>query len=106
MPPLTPVFFLLFYNLHQHASDPSLIRFLPARYQQPLRQAVFFVVSVGAGCYLIYVTNRHGYLAVMRRAPPLGCMWIWSVIELELPLAVLSLACAGGYLWQGGYGVR
>jgi hypothetical protein len=101
-----PVFSLLFYALHRHASDPTVVPGLPDRYQPALRQAVFAATSVAAGCYLIYVSNRHGYLAVMRRAPPLATLWIWSVMELELPLAVLALACAGGYAWQGGYGVK
>lgn len=97
------VFFLLFYTLHPHSSNPILLPGLPARYQNPLRQAIFFVASVSAGCYLIHISNRYSYLAVMKQAPPLGCIWVWSVIELDLPSAVLSLACAGLFLWQGGY---
>ena len=42
----------------------------------------------------------------MKRAPTLGCLWIWSVIELDLGLAVASLACAGAFLWRGGYSIK
>jgi hypothetical protein len=64
------------------------------------------VASIAAGCYLIYVTNEFGYMAVMKQAPTVGCVWVWSVIELELPWAVLSLVAAGGYLWSKGYSIR
>ena len=73
---------------------------------KPLRQAVFFLASVGAGCYLIHVSNRFGYLAVMKQAPPLGCLWLWAVVELDLPWAVLSLAAAALFLWHGGYDIK
>lgn len=63
-------------------------------------------MSAISGCALIYVTNDKGYLAVMKRAPPLACLWVWAVIELDLPWAVLSLSVAGGFLWLGGYSVK
>ncbi|KAK0646991.1 hypothetical protein B0T16DRAFT_330947 [Cercophora newfieldiana] len=100
------VFALLFYPLHPHSSNPTLVPGLPQRFQHGLRQAIFFATSVAAGCYLIYVTNSFGYLAVMKQAPPLGCLWVWSVIELDLPWAVLSLTGAGYFLWSRGYSIR
>lgn len=100
------MFALLFYTLHAHASNPTLLPGLPARYQPILRQTIFFVTSICAGCYLIHITNTYGYLAVMKQAPPVGCLWIWAVIELNLPLAVLSLAAAAAFLWQGGYSIK
>lgn len=42
----------------------------------------------------------------MKQAPPVGCLWVWSVIELELPWAVLGLAFDGLFLWWGGYGIK
>ncbi|KAK4107716.1 hypothetical protein N656DRAFT_719528 [Canariomyces notabilis] len=100
------VFGLLIYALHPHPSSPSLLPGLPARYQPIVRQGIFFTASVCAGCYLIHITNMYGYLAVMKRAPSLGCLWVWSVIELELPWAVLSLAGAGLFLWMNGYSIK
>jgi hypothetical protein len=102
----SPVFGLLIYALHPHPSSPSLLPGLPARYQPIVRQGIFFTASVCAGCYLIHITNMYGYLAVMKRAPSLGCIWVWSVIELELPWAVLSLAGAGLFLWMNGYSIK
>ncbi|KAM0818534.1 hypothetical protein AB5N19_04346 [Seiridium cardinale] len=100
------VFFFLMFFLHPHPSSPTLVSGLPDIYQAPLRQAVFFVTSVLCGCYLIYISNTFSYLAVMKQAPSLGCLWVWSVIEMNLLPAALSLACAGGYLWFGGYSIK
>lgn len=100
------MFLLLFWALHGRTPGQTLLPFLPARHQQPLRQAIFFLMSVVSGCYLVYVTNMKGYLATQRRAPPLGCLWIWAVMELELPWATLSLLMATGYIYTGGYNVK
>lgn len=100
------VFGLLVYTLHPHASKPTLLPGLPLRFQSTLRQVIFFTCSVVAGCYMIYITNSFGYMAVMKQAPPLGCLWVWSVVELELPWAVLSLAGAGTFLWLKGYDIK
>lgn len=96
----------MFHTLHAHAPNQALLPGLPARLQPALRQAIFFAMSICAGCYLIHISNRFGYLAVMKQAPPVGCLWIWAVIELNLPLALLSLAGAAGFLWQGGYDIK
>ncbi|KJZ75244.1 hypothetical protein HIM_05438 [Hirsutella minnesotensis 3608] len=100
------VFLFLFYFLHPHDSSPRLVPGLSLKYQRPLRQATFFVMSVASGCYLIYISNTYGYLATMKRAPPLGCLWLWAVVELDLLTAVASLAAAGVFLWQGGYDIK
>ncbi|KAK1597141.1 uncharacterized protein LY79DRAFT_508399 [Colletotrichum navitas] len=96
----------LFYNLHAHPTSPNLVPGLPLRFQHPIRQAVFFVAGTWAGCHLIYITNKFSYLYVLKQAPTLGCVWIWSVLELDLPVAVASLATAGAYMLQGGYAIK
>jgi hypothetical protein len=98
-----PVFLVLCYTLHPHSSPSPLFPRLPPRYQAVLSQLLFFVASITSGCYLIYITNKHGYQAVMKRAPPVGCIWVWSVIELDLKWALASLTCCGMFLWWGGY---
>ncbi|KAH6612343.1 hypothetical protein B0J18DRAFT_447515 [Chaetomium sp. MPI-SDFR-AT-0129] len=100
------VFGLLVYVFHPHPANPGLIPGLPPRYQSALRQIIFFATSLSAGCYLIYITNSFGYLAIMKRAPPLGCLWVWSVIELELPWAILSLSGAASFVWAKGYSIK
>lgn len=98
-----PVILILFYLFHPHPSPPILLPRLPARIQPILHQLLFFVGAVAAGTYLIYLTNTFSYYAVLKQAPPVGIIWIWSVIELDLTLAMVSLACCGIFLKVGGY---
>jgi len=84
-----PIFMLLVYLTHVDIS-----------YRFPLlRNLLFLTGSVAAGCYLIFAGNKHGYFNVMKAAPPLGALWIWSVIEMALPYATLSVISVFGYLW-------
>src|SRR6266536_1107810 len=94
---------MLFYSFHPHASPPLLLPRLPSRIQPLLHQLLFFAGAVSAGSYLIYITNNYSYYAVMKQAPPMGCLWIWSVIELNIFWAVGSLACCGIFLKAGGF---
>ena len=60
-------------------------------------------MAVGVGCYTIHVTNRYDYFAVMKRAPALGTLWVWSVIEMDLLWAVGSVAVNVGWSYWKGY---
>jgi hypothetical protein len=84
-----PAFFLLVYLLHVDISN----RF------PHVRDTFFLVVSVTAGCYMVYSGNKHGYFFVMKAAPPIGALWIWSVVEMSLPYAAASAMAVFGYLW-------
>ena len=90
---MLPVLFLLVFMMGSEMAS----RFPNAK------QILFFVVAVGAGCYTIHVANRYGYFAVMKQAPPLGTLWIWSVIEMKLPFATASVVADLGFLWWKGY---
>ncbi|KAI1809143.1 hypothetical protein GGS20DRAFT_573338 [Poronia punctata] len=100
------VFSVLFYVLHPHPSAPILLPGLSSKLQHPLRQGIFLAASTISGCYLIHITNEYGYIYVMKRSPPLGCIWIWSIIELDLPMALISLAVAGGFYIQRDYSLK
>lgn len=89
--------------LHPHPANTVLNPIVPQRYQNRLRQAVFFTTSVSAGTYLIYITNKYSYMAVLKQSPPVGCLWVWAVLEMDLGLSVLSLIGCYGYFWQRGY---
>ncbi|KAF2838154.1 hypothetical protein M501DRAFT_1005017 [Patellaria atrata CBS 101060] len=88
-----PVLFVVVYIMHTETAN----RF------QVVRQGVFLGTAIAAGCYMVYSANVHGYYAVMKRAPPIGTLWVWGVVELKLPWALVSLGTVGGYLWWGGY---
>ncbi|MCJ1474876.1 hypothetical protein MMC13_003536 [Lambiella insularis] len=68
-------------------------------------QMMFLGLSVAAGCYLIYSSSEEPYFAVMKRAPPLGTLWVWSVIEMRLEMALLSVMAVGGYFCWGEYSI-
>jgi hypothetical protein len=88
-----PVFILLVYLTHVDLS-----------YRLPiLRDVVLCAGSIIAGCYLIYSGNKHGYFYVMKAAPPVGTLWIWSVVEMTLPYAALNAVAVLGYIWYNGF---
>ena len=68
-------------------------------------QVTFFVGSVAAGCYLVQTSNRAAYYAVMKRAPPLGTLWVWTVMEMKLSVALVSLAVVTVYFWWGEFSI-
>ena len=69
------------------------------------KQILYCAIGVAVGCYTIHITNVYDYFFVMKQAPPLGTLWIWSVIEMRLPYAAASVAVDMGYLWWMGYSV-
>ncbi|KAJ4392212.1 hypothetical protein N0V93_005837 [Gnomoniopsis smithogilvyi] len=97
------VFAALVHALHPHPANTTLSPLVSQTYQYGFRQAIFFATSISAGCYLIYITNKYSYIAVLKQSPPLGCLWIWSVLEMNLGLSVLSLVGCYGFFWQNGY---
>ena len=97
------VILLLFYSFHPHPEPSIILPTLPPRIQPLLHQIFFFIASITAGCYLIHISNTYGYYAVMKQSPPVGCLWIWSVIELNLGWAAGSLLCCVAFLKIGGY---
>lgn len=88
-----PILFLLIFLLRGETA---------ARFPRA-RQGFYLAVAAAAGCYTIHVANRYEYFAVMKQAPPLGTLWIWSVIEMKLGLAVVSVGVNLAFLWWMGY---
>lgn len=82
----------------------SLTRKIPAQILL-LRQIVYVTIANVAGCYLINVTNDKGYYAVMKSAPGIGTIWVWSVLELGLFGALAGVLGPGIYAWWNHYGI-
>ena len=87
-----PVFALLHFFVH------------PLRHTRIFRIASFFA-SVGAGGYLLYASNEEGYYYVMKRAPPLGTLWVWLFIEMEWQWAGTSLVVIAFWMWLKDYSI-
>ncbi|KAL5598688.1 hypothetical protein BROUX41_003399 [Berkeleyomyces rouxiae] len=104
-PPAFLLIFFLFWVMHETPANPVLIPGLPRTWQHTIRQLVFLGCSMFCGCYMIYITNMHGYLAVMRQAPIIGVLWVWTVIEMDLLYALLSVIVEAAFLYKGGYNI-
>ncbi|KAL9105479.1 MAG: hypothetical protein Q9227_009359 [Pyrenula ochraceoflavens] len=91
--------------LTSQAKKPSLSdSHTSATHTIPL-QILFLLLANVCGCYLITLTNDRGYYAVMKRAPSIGTLWVWSVLELGLYGAVGGVAGPAAYALWYGYGI-
>jgi len=90
---MLPVLFVVTYSVRS-----ELLARVPL-----LRQLVCLITGVSAGCYMIHIGNTYNYFAVMKQAPPIGTLWVWSVIEMGLPYALACVSVNAGYLWWKGY---
>lgn len=88
-----PILWLLVYAM----------RSATARKVEAARQLFFLAVGIGSGCYTIHMGNMYDYYAVMKQAPPLGTLWVWSVIEMQLPYALVGVATNLGFMYLKGY---
>ncbi|CZT19882.1 uncharacterized protein RCC_05738 [Ramularia collo-cygni] len=90
---MLPILFLVIYMLRSDLAKKFGV----------VRQVFFLIVGVVAGCYLIHAGNRYQYFAVMKQAPPLGTLWVYSVIEMDLWFAAGSILLNVAFLLYGGY---
>jgi hypothetical protein len=71
-----------------------------------LRTFVFLPVAVVLGAHLIAITNGEPYYAIMKKAPAVGTIWIWSILELSFGAAVIgALGPLAWGIWWMGYGI-
>ncbi|KAJ5782466.1 hypothetical protein N7457_004240 [Penicillium paradoxum] len=71
-----------------------------------LRTLVFLPVAALLGAHLIAITNGEPYYAVMKKAPSVGTIWIWCILELPFGAAVLgALGPLVWGVWWMGYGI-
>ncbi|KAL8966772.1 MAG: hypothetical protein Q9183_003218, partial [Haloplaca sp. 2 TL-2023] len=65
-----------------------LVALLHPRAAHPAMQALFAGMALTAGAWLVQASNEDPYLAVMKKAPALGTLWIWAVVELKWEIAL------------------
>ncbi|KAL8649138.1 MAG: hypothetical protein Q9210_004585, partial [Variospora velana] len=108
---------------HQYATDPPalvpvflastvfssapwlillLVAALHPRASHPLMQIVFAGMAIVAGAWLVKASNDDPYMAVMKKAPALGTLWVWGVVELRWEIAAACLAVTGAWGWWKG----
>ncbi|TEB30133.1 hypothetical protein FA13DRAFT_1733951 [Coprinellus micaceus] len=78
----------------------SLLVFYTLRYKSyRMMQLFLFVVSLLTSTRLIYLINRGNYKTNMKQDPPLATLWIYTIVQLDLGPAVLSLLTTGSFVW-------
>jgi len=51
----------------------------------------------------VHASNEDPYLAVMKKAPALGTLWVWATVEMRWEWAAACLGLVGGWGWWKGY---
>ncbi|KAF9247218.1 hypothetical protein BU15DRAFT_70052 [Melanogaster broomeanus] len=65
-------------------------------------QLALFLLSLGVGPRMIWLVNRGSWLTNIAQCPQFATIWLYTVVQLRLSLAVLSLALIGGWTWWSG----
>ncbi|KAJ1311061.1 hypothetical protein OPQ81_009565 [Rhizoctonia solani] len=73
-----------------------LIHYTNKRKATPIAQLMLFLTAVLAGPRMIWLVNKGSWLRVTRQAPPLGTIWVYTIIQLNLVPAVASLVIVFG----------
>lgn len=53
-------------------------------------------------CDRAVIDDRMTSNQVIRKAPALGTLWIWSVVQMDLTTTLASLICVGAYVKYAG----
>ena len=84
--------------------SPSFLRKL--LFPPTVKTSIFLPLAFLLGAKLVAITNEDPYYAVMKRAPAIGTLWVWSILEVPLGAAVLgALGPLGWAVWWKGYGI-
>ncbi|KAH8999293.1 hypothetical protein EDB92DRAFT_1833448 [Lactarius akahatsu] len=65
-------------------------------------QAGFFILSVLSGTRMIYQVNYSNWLLNMQQCPPIGTIWVYTVLQLDLGPAALALSTVAVWVWWTG----
>ncbi|CBQ72001.1 conserved hypothetical protein [Sporisorium reilianum SRZ2] len=76
------------------------IHFTLTSQRQALIQGLLFLICSSCGCALIYIVNKSPYDVVVQRVAPLGTLWIFSVVRLDLMPACISLGITAMFVKQ------
>ena len=122
---LTLYFTFTFLVHHQYASSPPavlpllystfvsftpvtlvfLVALLHPNNSHILVQTLFGVASIAAGVEIVRISNDEAYLAVMQKAPALGVIWVWAVVESRWEVAFGTTLLVGSWTWLKGYSI-
>ena len=99
----------IFYSSTVASPTPALLLVLVAllhpRSSQLVTQLLFAALSIAAGVWLVYASNEDPYMAVMKKAPPLGTLWVWAIVEMKWEWALGCLGIVAAWGWFNGYSI-
>lgn len=88
------------------AADESEPSPLKALFAPTPRNFLFLMVSILLGARLIAISNDATYYAVMKKAPPVGTLWVWCIVEMSPGFAALGLLVPMSWaVLYKGYGI-
>jgi hypothetical protein len=87
--------------------DKLSMSFLRKLLFPPSWRTLFFLpLAIFLGAKLLAMTNNEPYYAIMKRAPSIGTLWVWSILEIPVGAAVLgALGPMIWGVWWKGYGI-
>ncbi|KAG2369891.1 hypothetical protein BDR07DRAFT_1387308 [Suillus spraguei] len=81
----------------------SIFVFYTTRHKaNPRTQLALFVLSLGVGPRMIWLINRGSWLVNMRQCPQFATIWLYTVVQLNLSWALLTLVIIGAWAWYTG----
>ncbi|KAG2042940.1 hypothetical protein BDR03DRAFT_989972 [Suillus americanus] len=81
----------------------SIFVFYTTRHKaNPRMQLALFILSLGVGPRMIWLINRGSWLVNMRQCPQFATIWLYTVIQLNLNWALLTLVMIGAWAWFTG----
>ncbi|CAO1617567.1 unnamed protein product [Sympodiomycopsis kandeliae] len=117
--PFTSLYVLLDVMIHQqYALHPTLLEefgrmigtvpilvtivwstTISPKIPQRALQILFFIASILLGSAFVWTFHQSPFMEVVRRTPPLGTLWIYCVVKLDLIPCVVSVATVGAFVW-------
>ncbi|PGH34990.1 hypothetical protein GX50_02230 [[Emmonsia] crescens] len=87
-------------------SNTLLVRIIKYIFPPSAKSVVFLPMAIFFGGRLISMTNEASYYAVMKKAPSVGTLWVWAVLELSVVPALFGvLAPIAWAVLYKGYGI-
>ncbi|KAG1820275.1 uncharacterized protein BJ212DRAFT_1014169 [Suillus subaureus] len=81
----------------------SIFVFYTTRHKaNPRMQLALFILSLGVGPRMIWLINHGSWLVNIRQCPQFATIWLYTVIQLNLNWAVLTLVMIGAWAWFTG----
>ncbi|KAG1753947.1 uncharacterized protein EDB91DRAFT_427114 [Suillus paluster] len=81
----------------------SIFVFYTTRHKaNPRMQLALFLLSLGVGPRMIWLINRGSWLVNIRQCPQFATIWLYTVVQLNLNWAALSLVMIGAWTWFTG----